>query len=93
MIGEDGVRPLSGLLSAVRRLGDLALDEESEIRVLEPGYVYVRVHRRLTEGGEAGGWGRSRSLFLDMSGVRPKTGHEDVQFSSIQFGECTMDYY
>ena len=92
MIGEDGVRSPTGLLSAVPRLGDLALDEESEIRVLEPGYVYVRVHRRFTEGGEAGGWGRSRSLLLGMSGVRP-TGEEDVQqFGSIQFGECTMDY-
>ena len=77
-------------MSAVRRLGDLALDEESEIRVLEPGYVYVRVHRRFTEGGEAGEWGRSRSLFFDM---RAADGEENVQFSSIQFGECTMDYY
>ena len=79
-------------MSAVPWLGDLALDEEREIRVLEPGYVYVRVHRRFTEGGEAGGWGRSRSLFLNMSAVRP-TGQENVEFSSIQFGECTMDYY
>ena len=82
MIREDGVRLLPSLLIFVEaaaataapvRLHDLALDEESEISVLEPSYVYVRVHRRVT-GGE-----RGRFRLLDKSGVRP--ANEIVQFS------------
>ena len=75
MICEDGVRPLP--LAAAVRLGDLALDEEGEIRVLEPIYVYVRVHRRVAIGGEGG----QVSLFVSSL----KSGESENVQCSVQF--------